>query len=265
MRTWTNMTRPGDPYRTGQQLYRRPSGQLAAFAAGGGLRAGGRWRPVCCVMVYLPLHRTRPVAVTAETLAFGFSAAGITRFNEASSLTALADLDLMQARRHATALAAHAPREDLTALLATAAGPARGLTAARQAWAGRRKPARGLALMIDTARDLPGAPGLANVCQQAQVTLPSGHADPGAGSAQPGDGDLLTVVTVTVTVARALAIALASARYLGYYHWDGMLDIMQVMTAHAWDCLPAPVSTPATSTPAPARAGTCQDTAVQVR
>ena len=66
MRTWTNMTRPGDPYRTGQQLYRRPSGQLAAFAAGGALRGGGRRRPACCVMVYLPLHRTRPVAVTAR-------------------------------------------------------------------------------------------------------------------------------------------------------------------------------------------------------
>ena len=169
----------------------------------------------------------------------------------------------MQARRHATALAAHAPREDLTALLATAPGPARGLAAARQAWAGRRKPARGLALMIDTARDLPGAPGLAGVCEQAQVTLPAGHADPGAGSAQPGDGELLTVVTATV--ARALAIALASARYLGYYHWDGALDIPQIMAAHAWDCLAAPVSTPATSVPAPARAGTCQDAAVQVR
>jgi len=31
MLTWTNMTRPEDPYRTGQQLYRRPSPQLAAF------------------------------------------------------------------------------------------------------------------------------------------------------------------------------------------------------------------------------------------
>ena len=169
----------------------------------------------------------------------------------------------MQARRHATALAAHAPREDLTALLAGTAGPARGLAAARQAWAGRRKPARGLALMIDTARDLPGAPALAGVCEQAQVTLPAGPARPGTSPAQPGDGEPLTVVTAMVS--QALAIALASARYLGYYHWDGTLDITQVMAAHAWDCLPAPASTPANLAPAPARAGTCQDAAVQVR
>jgi hypothetical protein len=124
-------------------------------------------------MVYLPLHRARPVAVTAETLAFGFRAAGIIRVNEIPALAAVADLDLMQARHHATALAAHAPRDDLTALQATAAGPVRGLAAARQAWAGRCKPAWGMALMIDTARDLPGSPALAGVCGQAHVILPA--------------------------------------------------------------------------------------------
>jgi len=31
MRTWANLTWPDDPYRTAQQLYRRPAPRLAAF------------------------------------------------------------------------------------------------------------------------------------------------------------------------------------------------------------------------------------------
>jgi hypothetical protein len=257
MLTWTNMTRPGDAYRTGQQLYRRPPGLLAAFAAGGALRGGRRRRPACCVLVYLPLHRTRPVAVTADTLAFGFRAAGITRVNEASALAAVADLDLMQARRHATTLAGHAPREDLTALQADAAGPVRGLSAARQAWAGRHKPVRGMALMIDTARDLPGGPALDGVCEEANVIWPAARACL-SGSAQPR-GEL----PVTTAVAQALAIALTCARYLGRYQWDGTLDITQILAAHAWDCLSESVSVPASSVPAPAEAGRSQHAAAR--
>jgi hypothetical protein len=249
MLTWTNMARPGDVYRTGQQLYRRPPGLLAAFAAGGELRAAGRRRPACCVMVYQPLHRTRPVAVTAGTLAFGFRAAGIAQGNETPALAAVADLDLMQARRHAAALAGHAPRDDLTALQTAAAGPVRGLAAARQAWAGRRKPARGMALMVDTARDLPGGPALAGVCEQAHGILPAARAS-SAGLAQPC-GEL----SVGATMAQALAIALACARYLGRYQWDGTLDITQIMAAHAWDCLPGPADAPARGVPALAEAG----------
>ena len=257
MLTWTNMTRPGDAYRTGQQLYRRPSGLLAAFAAGGELRRAGRRRPVCCVMVYLPLHRTRPVAVTAETLAFGFRAAGITQGNETPALAAVADLDLMQARRHATALAGHAPRDDLTALQAAANGPVRGLPAARQAWTGRRKPARGMALMIDTARDLPGGPALAGVCQQAHVILSA------AGACSAGLAQRRGELSIGATVARALAIALASAQYLGRYEWDGSLDTMQIMVAHAWDCLPESPSAPASSVLASVEDGTSQQAAAR--
>jgi len=238
MQAWTNMTRPGDAYRTGELLYRRPPPRLAVFAAGGALRSAGRLLPACCVMVYLPLHRTRPVTVTGQTLAFGCRAAGITMVNEAAALAAVADLDLMQARRHAAVLASHAPRASLTALQSAAAGPARGLSAAGRAWADRHEPVRGTAMMIDTARDLPGGPGLAGVCEQAQVGLPTDPASPGARLVRPGEGEPVTAVTAAVT--RAMAVALACARYLGRYEWDGTLDAMSILTAHAWDCLPRP-------------------------
>ena len=54
--------------------------------------------------MYLPLHRTRPVTVTGQTLTFGFRAASITGEAEAGALAGLADLDLIQARRHAAIL-----------------------------------------------------------------------------------------------------------------------------------------------------------------
>ena len=63
MRTYTNLTWPDDPYRTGQQLYRRPVPELAAFAA---RRAGAGELPVAAAVaiVYLPLHRTQAISVT---------------------------------------------------------------------------------------------------------------------------------------------------------------------------------------------------------
>ncbi len=75
MRTWTNLTWPDDPYRTGQQLYRRPVPRLAGFTR----RVSGCPVPAAAAIVYLPLHRTQMVNVTEQTLAFGFRAASCRR------------------------------------------------------------------------------------------------------------------------------------------------------------------------------------------
>ncbi len=42
IRTYTNLVWPGDPYRTGQQLFRRPQPRLAAFSVRG---VGGTGSP----------------------------------------------------------------------------------------------------------------------------------------------------------------------------------------------------------------------------
>jgi hypothetical protein len=115
MRTYTNMTWPDDPYRTGQQLFRRPVPRLAAFTAQP-TAAGGRPVPVAVAIVYLPLHRTQAISVTDQTLTFGFRAASTDDVEEAHGLAAVADLDLMQARRHAAVLAGHLLAGDLAAL-----------------------------------------------------------------------------------------------------------------------------------------------------
>nr|MDQ2814824.1 hypothetical protein [Actinomycetota bacterium] len=111
MRTWTNLPWPDDPYRTGQQLYRRPAARLAAFTAWTAV-AGGRAVPLTTAIVYLPLDRSRPVAVTGQTLAFGFRAVSAGDPAELPAVAAVADLDLMQARRHAAVLTGYHLAQD---------------------------------------------------------------------------------------------------------------------------------------------------------
>jgi hypothetical protein len=223
IRTWTNLTWPDDPYRTGQQLYRRPAPRLAAFttasAADGSRRASD-----ACAIVYLPLHRTRVVSVTQQTLMFGFRATGISDPAQAADLAVVADLDLLQARRHAAVLAGCLLARDLAALRqgGDAAG-LRGLAAVEREWAGRG-PAAGKAATFDCGLDLPGRLTLEKACEQAGLAVHSAAGLPGGWQA----------------VQRALMIALVCARHQGRYQWDETMHITQVMAATAWDCLPGP-------------------------
>ena len=142
MRTYTNMAWPEDPYRTGQQLYPRPAPRLASFATGPppAYRAQAARS---AAIVYLPLHRTKTLTVTGQTLTFGFRAASITGEAEAGALAALADLDLLQARRHAAILTGCMLGSELTGLQMAAGATLRGLAAVQAEWSSRRMSARG--------------------------------------------------------------------------------------------------------------------------
>jgi hypothetical protein len=234
MQVYTNMAWPEDPYRTGQQLYSRPVPRLAAFtiAPPAGL---ARAMATSVAIVYLPLHRTQAMTVTGRTLAFGFRAASIADEAEAGDLAALADLDLLQARRHAAILAGYLLPDELGELRALLAGSAlRGLSAVQQEWHGRHTPARGKAQMIDCRSDLPGNPSLEHARQRAFLMTSSAYPPEGPGKpAGPG-------LAVTLTVERALSIALVCARHLDRYRWEGTLDTGAILAAAAWDCLPQP-------------------------
>jgi hypothetical protein len=223
IRTWTNLAWPDDPYRTGQQLYRRPVPRLAAFATTPATTSCPP-APVAVATVYLPLHRTRMVSVTQQTLMFGFRAASISDPAQAAGLAAVADLDLLQARRHAAVLAGYLLARDLAALRqgGDAAG-LRGLAAVERERAGRG-PAAGKAATFDCGLDLHGRLTLEKACEQAGIVVHSGAGLPGGWQA----------------VARALMIALVCARHQGRYQWDRSLHVCQVMAAAAWDCLPGP-------------------------
>jgi hypothetical protein len=236
MRTYTNMTWPDDPYRTGQQLYRRPVPRLAAFTARR-TATGGRLAPAAVAIVYLPLHRTRTLTVTEQTLTFGFRAASTGDAAEMPGLAAIADLDLMQARRHAAILAGHRLAGDLAALRqADDAAVWRGLAAVEHEWANRGE-ATGRAMMFDSQLDLPGSPSLEQACQQAGIISP--HGSP------PGEDRSAGHQAAALAVERALMTALLCARHHGRYDWTGTLRTGQVMAATTWDCLPRPAGVPA--------------------
>lgn len=231
MRTYTNMTWPDDPYRTGQQLYRRPVPRLAAFTA----RAarGGRLAPSAVAIVYLPLHRTRTLTVTEQTLTFGFRAATADDPAEAPGLALIADLDLMQARRHAAVLAGHLVAGELAALRQAVGAEValRGLHAVEQEWAARG-PVAGRAAEFDCGLDLPGSPPLELACRQAGITArPEGS---------PDGVDRDSWQVAALAVERALMIALVCARHQGRYAWTGTLPTGPVVAAATWDFLPWP-------------------------
>jgi hypothetical protein len=228
MQTWTNLAWPDDPYRTGQQLYRRPAPRLAAFTTWPDATSG-QAMPATAAIVYLPLHRTRPVTVTAHTLTFGFRAASASDPAEVPAVATVADLDLMQGRRHAAILTGYLLPNDLSALQdADSAAVLRGLTAVASDW-GDRQSAPGRADLFDCGLDLPGSPPLRQACQQAGISPLLADAIVG-GDWHP----------VTLAVERALAIALLCARHQGRYEWAGTLDTETVMAAGTWDCLPRP-------------------------
>ena len=241
MRTWTNLAWPDDPYRTGQQLYRRPAPRLAAFTVWLTM-AGGEPLPATTAVVYLPLHRTRPVSVTGQTLMFGFRAADAAGPGEVPDVAAAASLDLLQARRHAAVLAGYHLAADLAALQRSAgAAKHRGLAAVAGDWSDR-SPMGGRAAMFDRELDLPGRLPLGRTCREAGI-IPAGPQSSRREDRHP----------VRLAVERALAIALLCARHQGRYEWDGTVDTEAVMNASAWDCLPRPLAADGTG-PAPAAA-----------
>ena len=227
MAAWTNLTWPDDPYRTGQQLYRKPVPRLAAYTVWPSL-TDGRAVPAAAAVVYLPLHRTRPVTVSPDAVAFGFRAVSATSPQELPQVTAVADLDLMQARRHAAILAGYHLAQDLAALQPPGPPARRGISAVAADWT-IRAPAAGLAALFDCELDLPGEPSLGRACQLAGITLTE------TGPAWPAERH-----PALLAVERALAVALVCARHHGRYEWPGVLDTQTLMTAAAWDCLPWP-------------------------
>jgi hypothetical protein len=230
MKVYTNLVWPDDPYRTGQQLYPRPGPRLAAFAAGPPTRSS-----LACnsaAIVYLPLHRTQALAITEQTAAIGFHAASIDGEAEAIALAQVADLALMQARRHAAILAGHLLVGDLGALRRPAGDTVlRGFTAVeddRRVHRGTR--VKGKAMIFDCTADVPGTPSLAESCRHARITgSPPVRLD-------ELDAQAASETVAALAVERALMIALLSARHLGRYTWAGALQAGEIVATAAWDC-----------------------------
>lgn len=139
-----------------------------------------------------------------------------------------ADLDLLQARRHAAVLAGHRMAAGLAALASLSGEQMpRGVRGVEREWRQRRPSDGSRAAMVDCALDLPGNPSLAQACQRARI-------DGGC----PADERALVAgeLAAALTVERALCIALVCARYLDRYTWDATLRTDEIVAASAWDC-----------------------------
>src|SRR5262249_18286530 len=167
---------------------------------------------------------TQALVVTAPTLTFGFRAASADSDAETSRMAKLADLDLMQARRHAAFLTGHKLADDLIALQNVARGDVlRGVAAVAEEWADRHARPRGRAAMFDCGLDFLGTASLEQACEHSEVSSPTARCSSQGNT--PADGEH----AVAAAVERALAIALVSARHLHRYTWEGTLQTEALM------------------------------------
>lgn len=259
MTVYTNMAWPDDPYGTGQ-LWRKEPPLLASFAA---LCVDDDERaiPVAYAVVYLRVHRTTPIEASSN-LAFGFRAVSNTAPQDLAELVRLFDLDAMRARRLATIVAGHHLADDLHAMETATEHPdiGRGIRALAADW-GTGNGTHGMALMFDTADDLPDAHELADAAHAAgidtetvqrafqpqhtiDVLFECARDTLAPGSSPPLITDQPTMRTRAgewlgaCATERALISALIAARHLDRYTWDGTFDIAAVLAANVWDCFP---------------------------
>ena len=208
---------------------------LAAFATLPSPR-GPAPAPAAAATAYLVLHRTRVLEITQATLAFGFRAASAPNSQDLPQLVRVADLDLLQARRHAAVLVGHDLFPELRALRTAAPGlVTRGLAAVESGWSTRHARPRGMAALIDISADLSGGHAdLGAVCRWAGIAPSPASMSPDQASADHVESERLAAAAAE----RALVIALACARSLGRYRWDGVIRTGPVMAATTWDLFP---------------------------
>jgi hypothetical protein len=181
---------------------------------------GNDYPQACASVVYLRVHRTRTLDVTAATLNAGYDALIAGNADDRGPLVDAVDRAIVRARRHATVLAAHDLGTLLDALDASVGGRRLpGVAGVRHAWETWQNHAaleRGVARLVDAAEH--------HCSRDSPLILFDGPA---------------SAHIVMANVARALASALMAAWVTGAYRWDGTLDPASIVERLAWDQLPA--------------------------
>ncbi|GAB3275289.1 hypothetical protein GCM10027589_00320 [Actinocorallia lasiicapitis] len=257
MAVHSNLSWPEDPYGTGQLWRKEP--QLAACFAAQFVDDGQHAVPVAYSVVYLPLHRTKPVDASNGPH-FGFRAVTAVADAELPALLELFELDASRARRLARIVAAHQLGDALHAIvtLAPTSGASRGTRALAHAWdTGENGPS-----MAELAEATP--PGTALIDAAAAAGIPPVSVQRAfepqdtfdellaeargpnlPGLALDGDDGRRTRTRRQISewfgasaTESALVAGLTALHRLGRYRWNGPLHIGHAMNTNLSDCFP---------------------------
>jgi hypothetical protein len=262
MRSWSNLGWSDTPFGADKRPWPRTVYLIAATATEW-VDDGHRAVPVAAGLVYLPVRRHGSRRVDAATLHVGYRAAVVETADEAPAIVALVDGHLVQARRHAAAVAAHRWMDDAAALRQVADGRTPGITAVAEAWESPGPPERGTAPLVETCPDLDMSlaraggrqglvvqEGVGGVLHLTEVQDLYDQMLPPVGNPLPGDDpDTATQALACSALYQALVVALLAGRHLDRLAWQPPLEVSQVVSAVAWDAFAGVLGEPATAAP----------------
>ena len=253
MREFTNLAWPETPFGADKRPFPKRV-FLAASTAVQWADDGDRAVPMAAGMVYLPVHRTKTQLLDPARFHFGYRAFVLTHETDAPAIAEAIDGHLVQARRHAAAVAAHDYLDDAAGLLRWTSTHTAGIASVAAAWEDRANPERSTAALIETARDLtPHEPKLTQACEAHGLKITEGYGGlPIPFDAQaaydtlidtddpPTDDERETIVQSLAhgAVYQALAVALLAAYAIERAMWDVPLPVGALMDAVTWDVFP---------------------------
>ncbi|MFC9916303.1 hypothetical protein [Streptomyces sp. NPDC127197] len=202
--------------------------------------------------VFMKIHRTRSLPVSAPLANFGYRVLLPDATGQTAAIVRQLDTLLVQARRQARIIAWHNGADDLHVLqhLPRTEGEARhpGVTAVAEAWKDRTTRAPGTARRVDTSHDL-GPAGLISDTAIAHGLEPVKSF---AGSQQQESaqvactalaegraGDFSPDALAGSVLSSAVTTALLGGKHAERLHWEEPLSIFDVMSHVAWEAAPS--------------------------
>lgn len=241
MRLYTNLAWPEDPFGTGQ-LWRRALRLIAGIKVYWDDQGNDEsFYGFAFAYLRVPRVHKRPVMINGEKLGFGFKALGTSCDGEKADLCKELDLDLMQARRHAEAIAGHQLRDTLSRVKNEYAA-IRGVGAIIDEWGEVGSSGEHRATICDMAQDNLKAVELEKYSRSMNL-LPSKIISReevdrtanlgGSASVSAWEG------AIAKMVQEALLVALIGSAHFGFYRWEDPISIKDVLINHTWDCFPS--------------------------
>jgi hypothetical protein len=255
VREFTNLQWPQTPFGADKRPFPHVVHLVAATAVQWA-DDGERAVPMAAAMLYLPVPRTGTREFEAATVHFGYRVVALERADDAPDVAAAVDGHLVQARRHAVAVAAHGYLDDARALSLWSPEHTAGITSVAEAWLDRSAVERKTAQPVETGEDLHDQnPALSIVCQRhglavvegAQGLLRTGEVQAAYERMFAYDDDTPPSATIREqavqtlahgAVYQALAVALLAAKHLERGTWQRPFMIGDAVERETWDAFP---------------------------